>query len=181
MKLSIGLIMPLIVIFSITSCKKDLTPAPTSSADTNIANNFSSTVFNSGVKRAVAPTINYIGFITSFASTSYVVTNKINLTGAHNITISGKNISGGQAPAITLNNCYNIHITQNKLGNSSDVGIALYNCKNITIDYNYISNVSCGVYVENVTEGGITVINNQFKNIKGPSPRGQFVQFNTVS
>jgi hypothetical protein len=80
-----------------------------------------------------------------------------------------------------LTNCHDIHITQCYLQNSSTVGIYLINCYNITIDYNFITNVSTGVYVENSPGGGIVVNYNQFRNMNGPLPRGQFVQFNTVS
>ena len=112
---------------------------------------------------------------------AYIPSDVINLNGSHDITISGKLINGGGVPSITLSNCYNVHITQNSLGNSTDVGINLYNCHNITIDYNFITNVSAGVYVDTAPNGGIIIDNNQFLNIKGPFPRGQFVQFNTVS
>ncbi|MGF7081528.1 PA14 domain-containing protein [Mucilaginibacter sp. UYCu711] len=110
----------------------------------------------------------------------YVESVTINLNGAHDIMISGKSISGGNSPAINLTNCYNIHITRNRLINSTDVGIHLYNCQNITIDYNYFTNVSSGVYAEQTSGGGIVVNYNQFLNMKGPFPRGQFVQFNNV-
>ncbi|MEJ7559571.1 MAG: right-handed parallel beta-helix repeat-containing protein [Pedobacter sp.] len=103
----------------------------------------------------------------------------IDLYGKHDITISGKSLSGGSAPLIKLNNCYNIRIIGNKLSNSSDVGIYLYNCKNITIEDNYFTKVSTGVYADH-TQGGIIVNNNQFLNMQGPFPRGQFVQFNNV-
>jgi hypothetical protein len=105
----------------------------------------------------------------------------INVNGAHNFTISGKSIIGSSVPLITLVNCYDVHITRNKLGNSTAVGIYLINCRNITVDYNLISNVSTGVYVENSNGGGINISHNEFKNMQGPMPRGQFVQFNTVS
>ncbi|MDB5123625.1 MAG: hypothetical protein JWP94_1754 [Mucilaginibacter sp.] len=111
---------------------------------------------------------------------SYAASSPINLTGSHDITISGKSITGGTVPAITLKNCYNVHITQNSLGNSTNIGIYLINCKNITVDYNYITNVSTGVDVENSPGGGIIINYNQFLNMKGPSPRGQLVLFNTV-
>jgi parallel beta-helix repeat protein len=113
--------------------------------------------------------------------TSYVTSSPINLNGSHDTTISGKSINGGTVPAISLSNCYNVTITQNSLGNSTDVGIYLYNCYNITIEYNYITNVSTGVYVDHSTGGGMIVNYNQFLNMNGPGPRGQFVQFNTVS
>lgn len=112
---------------------------------------------------------------------AYTASSPINLNGQHDLTISGKSINGGTVPAITLSNCYNVHITANSLGNSSDVGIYLYNCYNITIDNNFITNVSGGVYVDHSTGGGIIITTNQFLNMQGPGPRGQFVQFNTVS
>jgi len=111
----------------------------------------------------------------------YVASGVINLNGAHDITISGKSITGGSVPAITLTNCYNIHITENKLYNSTAPGIYLYNCKNIKINYNYITNVSTGVYAQQSSAGGIVVNRNQFLNMKGPFPRGQFVQFNNIN
>ena len=118
---------------------------------------------------------------TPLAATAYTPSAVINMNGAHDITISGKSINGGSAPAISLSNCYNVHITQNNLGNSTDVGVYLYHCHNITVDYNYISNVATGVYVDHPTGGGTVVDNNQMLNMKGPFPRGQFVQFNTVN
>jgi hypothetical protein len=116
----------------------------------------------------------------AIAASFYSASEAINLDGVHDITISGKAITGGSVPAINLSNCYNVHITQNSLTNSSEVGIHLYHCYNITIDYNYISNVSTGVYVDHPTGGGTVVNNNEMLNMKGPFPRGQFVQFNTV-
>jgi parallel beta-helix repeat protein len=111
---------------------------------------------------------------------SYRVSRPINISGAHDMTISGREITGGALPAIKLSNCYNIRITRNRLSNSTAAGIYLINCRNIIIDYNYISNVSSGVYAEN-SEGGIIVSYNRFKNMRGPMPRGQFVQFNNVN
>ncbi len=105
----------------------------------------------------------------------------INLNGYHHITISGRFIYGGTTPAIRLINCHNIHITKNYLGNSTGAGIYLENCYNITIDYNKITKVSTGVYVVNSYKGGIVVNHNQFRNMQGPMPRGQFVQFNNVN
>jgi len=111
---------------------------------------------------------------------AYTPSPVIYLEGKHDITISGKYITGGTEPLITLKNCYNVRITGNKLSNSTRVGVYLYGCKNITVQDNYITNVSSGVYAEQTTEGGIVVNSNQFLNMKGPFPRGQFVQFNNV-
>jgi parallel beta-helix repeat protein len=118
----------------------------------------------------------YTEIATDLAYTSSPV---IDLYGQHDITISGKSISGGSAPLIKLTNCYNIKITGNRLANATNVGIYLYNCNNITIENNFFTKVSTGVYADH-TQGGIVVNNNQFLNMQGPFPRGQFVQFNNV-
>jgi len=110
-----------------------------------------------------------------------IISEAVNLSGIHDLTISGRAIAGGAVPAITLNNCYNIRITGNKLFNSTDVGIHLFRCTNITIDHNYFTNVSTGVYVQQTSGGGIVVTHNQFLNMKGPMPRGQFVQFDHLN
>ena len=118
---------------------------------------------------------------TATTSSSLTVSQPLFLYNKHDTTISGISINGGSIPAIFLSKCYNITITGNKLVNSTDVGVHLYQCYNINISNNYISNVSCGVYAEQTTNGGIVVTNNQFLNMQGPFPRGQFVQFNNVS
>ena len=110
---------------------------------------------------------------------SYSSSPVIDLYNKHNLTINGKSINGGSTPLIKLTNCSNITITGNRLSNSKDVGIYLYNCKNITITDNFFTRVSTGVYADH-TGGGIVVNNNQFLNMQGPFPRGQFVQFNNV-
>jgi parallel beta-helix repeat protein len=195
------------IAFLITSCKKDemVTPAspaesvatgsaaanttgttattgattPTTTATTTAA--ASSASHTTGAATPTTPATTTSTATTTTSSSGYTASNIINLTSAHDMTISGKSIVGGSVPAITLTNCYNVHITQNLLSNSTDVGIYLYNCYNITVDYNNITNVATGVYVVNTTSGGIIVSNNQFRNMVGPFPRGQFVQFNTVS
>lgn len=114
-------------------------------------------------------------------SSIYTVSGVINLTNQHDITISGKAIAGGNVPCITLTNCYNIHIIGCKLYNSTDVGIHMYKCYNVTVNNSFFTNVASGVYAEQTTNGGIVVNYNQFLNMVGPFPRGQFVQFNNVN
>jgi hypothetical protein len=186
------------LILLLASCKKDAMVTPASVAETTAtgATTSSSTPSGSTSSTATTPTgatTPAAGTTTTAATTTtatttatavtsgYTSSSPINLNGSHDITISGKSINGGSVPAITLTNCYNVHITKNMLGNSTDVGVYLYNCYNVTVDYNNITNVSTGVYVVNTTGGGIVVNYNQFKNMVGPMPRGQFVQFNTVS
>jgi hypothetical protein len=59
------------------------------------------------------------------------------------------------------------------------VGVFLYDCANIQIDNIYVTNVSCGVYA--VDSRSISVTDSEGRNMMGPFPRGQFVQFNNVS
>lgn len=195
--------------FLIASCKKDAMITPASVAETTAtgastgsntattpAGSTSSTAATSATSStttqptgATTPATGITASNTTAATTTattaatsgYTSSSPINLNGSHDITISGKLINGGSVPAISLTNCYNVHITKNMLGNSTDVGVFLYNCYNVTVDYNNITNVSTGVYVVNTTSGGIVVNYNQFLNMVGPMPRGQFVQFNTVS
>jgi hypothetical protein len=113
-----------------------------------------------------------------FQPTTLAVTFKssgaISYTNKSNITISG--IS---APSITLRNCTNVTITNCKVGNSSGIGINIYQCKNVKVTGTYLYNVTTGVYA--VDSQGINVSGNFGLNMKGPLPRGQFVQFDNVT
>lgn len=113
---------------------------------------------------------------------NYTVSKPISLSGVSNQVITGLSIIGGSGPCISLNGCSNIHITLCKIYNSTSQngGIFLVNCQNITIDFNFITNCATGVYATDSPKGGIVVDNNQFLNMQGPLPRGQYVQFNNV-
>ncbi|WP_426667357.1 right-handed parallel beta-helix repeat-containing protein [Mucilaginibacter sp. McL0603] len=110
---------------------------------------------------------------------TYKTTAPIALNNVSNMTISGDLITGGSSVCIHLMNCSNIHITKCKLQNSTLQGIQLYNCTNITIDSCFITNVQAGVNAIKSTT--IKVINNQFLNMNGPFPSGNFVQFDNVN
>src|SRR6185503_3541892 len=165
----VPLLLAVSILSNLYSCKKDemVTPETPTSADSSatVSHKFTGTVTTAS---AAAPQ-------------SYAESQVINLSNASNLTISGKSIAGGKVASITLSNCHDVHITYCKLYNSTNVGIYLYNCYNITINQNYFTNVSTGVYVDHSTQGGIIVNGNQFLNMQGPFPRGQFVQFNNVN
>ncbi len=103
----------------------------------------------------------------------------INLNGAHNLQIKGKTISGTNETCITLTNCADIHISNCRFVNGKARGIYLYNCHNITIENNFFDQVVTGVLADHC-QGGIVVEHNQFLNMVGPMPGGQYAQFNTV-
>jgi parallel beta-helix repeat protein len=107
------------------------------------------------------------------------VSGPVNYSVQSNKTISGLRIDGGGGNCISLTGCTNITITNCILGPSGGYGISLKGCSNITIvncsfEHNY-----AGVYAENCTT--VKVNNNQFTNVAGGFPRGQYVQFNTVT
>ncbi len=99
----------------------------------------------------------------------------IKLVSQHNIAISG--ISASQ---ITLISCENVTITHCQVGpGTSKPGIVLSYCANIKIDSCYIAEVPTGISVEN--SSGIEITHCEAKNMLGPFPEGQFVQFKNVS
>lgn len=104
----------------------------------------------------------------------------INLNDAHNLEISGKTISDVKEACITLTNCSNIRIKNCRFLNGTNRGVYLYNCHNITIKNCFFSNLVTGVLADHC-QGGIVVDHNQFLNMNGPMPAGQYVQFNTVN
>jgi len=132
-------------------------------------------------KGRITNSLFYLKKISTKGDPGYRISKPIVLFNRHNITISGLAIAGGADPAITLKNCSNIRITGNKLFNSTTVAIHIYQCNDITVDHNFITNVSTGVYVQQNSGGGIVITDNQFLNMRGPLPRGQFVQFNNVN
>lgn len=101
------------------------------------------------------------------------------LDGVHDKVITGLNITNAVKHCIRLTNCYNIVIRNCRLSFSKGNGIDLSGCKNITIINCYMESVSTGVYV--LESEGINVEHNETKNVTGPFPRGQMVQFNNVN
>ncbi|MDD4971553.1 MAG: right-handed parallel beta-helix repeat-containing protein [Paludibacter sp.] len=101
------------------------------------------------------------------------------LDGVSNQTISKLKITNGSGHCIKLSNCSNITIQYCKLGPSKGEGVFLSNCKNITVTNCSMDAVESGVVADIGT--GIKVTNNDVKNVQGPMPRGQMVQFGNVS
>jgi hypothetical protein len=119
--------------------------------------------------------------VTVRKNNDYTLSGIITLNGAHDLTICHKIIAGGYNPCIRLENCYNIRITLNKLWHSKKPALVLYNCRNILVDHNFFNDVATGVYAEKSETGGVKIDYNQFLNMQGPYPRGQFVQFNDIN
>ena len=106
--------------------------------------------------------------------TSFTPSQSLSLTSQHDLVISGLSFT-----AISLLACNNITIKNCMIGQNTAGGIILNQCSNIRIDSCYIYSVSTGVYAADCQT--ISVTNCQAKNMIGPFPKGQFVQFKNVS
>ena len=145
---------------ALTSCQKDEMAAPVSKS--SVASN-SMNVVNT----------------TSSLATTYIASGAVSYTGKSNFTISGLSITGG-TNCIVLNNCSNVVVRDNRLANAAKYEIYITgNCKNINIYRNFITGGVSGVHVENSST--IKVNGNQFLNMNGPFPGGNYVQFVNVS
>src|SRR3569833_3279525 len=145
-----------LTLLSFSACKKEASvePATTETTTSELANR--------------------PAFQTNTLATTFTISAAINYNGKSNITISGISTT-----SIKLTNCTNVMIINCKVGNSSGVGISISSCKNVRVSGCYLYNVSSGVYA--VNSQTINVSGNFGLNMKGPLPRGQFVQFDNVT
>jgi parallel beta-helix repeat protein len=109
----------------------------------------------------------------------YEISSPIIWNDVHNQAISNLEISNPSGHCIQLTNCTNITIRNCKLSHSKGEGVYLSNCKNITVTNCLMESVQSGVVANICT--GIKVTYNDIKNVLGPMPRGQMVQFGNVS
>lgn len=109
----------------------------------------------------------------------YKVSTPIIWDSINDSTVNALQITNPSGHCISLSNCNNIVIQKCKLGPSKKEGVYLYHCSNVTIMNCFMNSIETGVYA--VECSGIKVNNNDVKNVQGPMPRGQMVQFNNVS
>lgn len=99
--------------------------------------------------------------------------------GISNQTIEQKAITNSSGHCISLSNCSNITIRNCKLGPSKNQGVYLYKCSNITVINCSFDTNETGLYANQ--SSGIKFNYNDVKNVQGPYPKGQMVQFDVVS
>jgi hypothetical protein len=109
----------------------------------------------------------------------YTVSAPIALDRKSNMTISYLEITNPSGHCIKLSNCSNITIQYCKLGPSKGEGVFLSNCTNITVRDCSMEYVESGVVAD--IGSAIKVLYNDIKNVQGPMPRGQLVQFGDVN
>lgn len=121
------------------------------------------------------------GIINGKLITTSITNSQVYFNNQSNILIKGKTIDlkNGSAIAVLIQNCKAVHITKCIIQNTSEDGIQLTNCSNVLIDSCLIVNVKAGVNAIRCTT--VQVLNNQFLNMNGPFPSGNFVQFNNVN
>lgn len=110
---------------------------------------------------------------------AYEVTEPLVLVGQHDKVISGLDIAGDTLDCIELNKCYNLTIKNCRFRFSKKNGITIFSSRNIKVVDCYFEKLSSGVYAVECQQ--INISYNRFKNIQGPFPRGQFVQFDEVT
>jgi parallel beta-helix repeat protein len=174
----------------ITSCSKDTSVAPSLTNTNTLSKSHTKGGTSGGTTSGGTTTGTTSGGTTTGTTTGgttttttkfvYKASAPINLSGQSNITISGDsiNVGNGSTIGIYLANCSNVHITKCKVLNSTNDGIQLYNCTNVIIDSCFITNVRAGVNAKYCTT--VKVNSNQFLNMNGPYPSGNFVQLNNV-
>ncbi|MDD5675346.1 MAG: right-handed parallel beta-helix repeat-containing protein [Chitinivibrionales bacterium] len=120
----------------------------------------------------------FMGF-SVFIIMTFVSGQALTLSGLHDTTLSGLTLSSTSGDCISMNNCQRVRIVNCLITPCAGEGISLTNCSDITIVHNKIMQVRTGVYPVNCQN--IVVDSNFFRNVQGPMPRGQYVQFNTVN
>jgi hypothetical protein len=167
----------------ITSCSKDQGVTPQSSDVTSTSavdgtsslasrKHNTSTTSNSTTTSSTTTT-------TTTTSGTYTTSAAVSYSGKSNFTISGLSITGGTY-CIYLNNCSNVTITGCRLANATKYEVYMTgNCKNVTMTNCFVTGGVSGVHVENSST--IKINSNQFLNMNGPFPGGNFVQFVNVS
>jgi len=116
---------------------------------------------------------------TPTGASPYTLSAPIVLDGKSNMTISYLEITNPSGHCIQLSNCSNITIQYCKLGPSKGEGVFLSNCTNITVRDCSMEYVESGVVAD--IGSAIKVLYNDIKNVQGPMPRGQLVQFGDVN
>jgi len=134
---------------------------------------------NANFKSLTSLAINNISDADFKVETSYKMSAPISLNNVYDKVISGLEIDNSNVSCIQLTNCHDITIQDCRFVSSKGNGVNIYHCKNITIKDCYMEKIATGVYA--VKSQGINVLYNQVKNVQGPYPRGQMVQFNEVN
>lgn len=102
------------------------------------------------------------------------------------MTVTGLRITTTSGPCIVGHDVHDIRITDNVIGpcgpDAQGIGVSLENAYGVRVDHNSFDDVASAFYVNDQAGGGDDLVfdHNRATRIRGPFPRGQLVQFNTV-
>jgi hypothetical protein len=162
----------LLILAFFVSCEKNTTADHTKNSTTDTTKSI--TGFVDTGSSIVGATMVDAMLNGSITKNSFTQSPPIVLTNKHDMVINGI-----AALNMVLTNCYNITIKHCQFGPSRVAGITMYSCTNINIDSCYLFELATGVFAADSKT--ISVTNCQAKNMKGPFPQGQFVQFKNVT
>jgi hypothetical protein len=97
---------------------------------------------------------------------------------AQNITIQNSTLGPCAGGGVSISSAANVTIQGVYIHDTTDNGIIAYSVNGINITDNRIENIKSGVYA--LQSSKVNIAFNTFKNVRGPFPRGQFVQFDKV-
>lgn len=123
--------------------------------------------------------------VTDTFSGTYPIHAPVTLKNQKNVSFTHQYFKGSVNHAIdSLNGCDNVTFTDCVFGQPTalgvnNVGLSAINCTNIHVLHCWFENVSTAVYAQ--ASQSIQVEYCQMKNMRGPYPRGQVIQFNNVS
>jgi parallel beta-helix repeat protein len=103
----------------------------------------------------------------------------LSLNGVQDKIIDGIEIKNAKFNCIRLVNCSRVTIKNCRLLMARGNGVDIYKSQYITVENCYIENAATGVYA--LESQHININHNIVKNVQGPLPRGQMVQFDEVT
>lgn len=113
-----------------------------------------------------------------------VVSGPIAIDGQSGVVISGKRVTNPSGHCIVIRNASDVRVTGNEIGPCGDGsdpeqnGVMVFDSATVAVDHNVIHDVASGVFAVRAT--GMVVSNNHVSGVRGPMPRGQIVQFDSV-
>lgn len=100
------------------------------------------------------------------------------------MTVEGLHITSTTGPCISGFDVSDVRITNNLIGpcgpEQSGTGISFERARDVRIDHNWFDDVASGFYTAGDGDN-LVFDHNYVERIRGPFPRGQMVQFNTVN
>jgi parallel beta-helix repeat protein len=116
---------------------------------------------------------------TTQATIKFKKSGPVKVTNRANVVIKNLIIDGAKGIAIDIRGSRNIKVQNCIIKNATGEGVYILSSRNVEVSNCYFENVRSGVYA--VSSQTIKVQFNECKNVRGPMPRGQMVQFDKVS